>query len=178
MKLDGQLCFKKYIPSAKTLYIEDLSNITFNYLCQNSLNSFCHSWNHKSFFTTQFLYIFLAQTLHTFEKSSPKKCKFSDFLLLVLKFTKFLMLFSNKKSVFVQSLDHSSVSWEITLLYYFSWNFIWYWQKETIKVQLFRLLTAPMKINQIPLFCKPPVSFSLNIASPFNIMTHNTPAVF
>ena len=29
---------KKYIPSAKKLYIEDLSDITFKYLCENSPN--------------------------------------------------------------------------------------------------------------------------------------------
>ena len=29
---------KKYIPLAKTLYTEDLSNITLNYLCENSPN--------------------------------------------------------------------------------------------------------------------------------------------
>ena len=29
---------QKYIPSAKILYGEDLSNITFNYLCENSPN--------------------------------------------------------------------------------------------------------------------------------------------
>ena len=84
---------KKYIPSAKTLYTVDLSNITFNYLCVDSPNYLCHFWNHKSFFTTQLLCIFLAQTLHTFYKSSPSKCKFSDFPLLRLKFTKFLMSF-------------------------------------------------------------------------------------
>ena len=30
---------KKNIPSAKTLYTDDLSNITFNYLRENSPNS-------------------------------------------------------------------------------------------------------------------------------------------
>ena len=34
-------CVQKYIPSAKT-NTEDLSNITFNYLCENSLNYLCH----------------------------------------------------------------------------------------------------------------------------------------
>ena len=33
LKLDGLLS-KKLIPSAKILYTEDLSNITFNYLCE------------------------------------------------------------------------------------------------------------------------------------------------
>ena len=47
---------KKYI-SAKT-YPDDISNITFKYLCENSPNSLYHFWNHKSFSTTQFLCIF------------------------------------------------------------------------------------------------------------------------
>ena len=41
LKFDGPLLSKKYIPSAKTLYTEDLSNITFNY-CENSPNSLCY----------------------------------------------------------------------------------------------------------------------------------------
>ena len=55
---------------------------------------------YKSFFTTQFLCIFFAQTLHTFYKSSPSKCKFSDFPLLGLKFTNFLKSFFQIKSQF------------------------------------------------------------------------------
>ena len=54
---------KNYIPSPKRSYTVDLSNITFNYLCVDSPNYLCHFWNHKSFFTTQLLCIFLAQTL-------------------------------------------------------------------------------------------------------------------
>ena len=52
---------KKYIPLA-----DDLSNITFSYLCEYSPNSLYHFSNHQSFFLTQLLCIFLAQTLHTF----------------------------------------------------------------------------------------------------------------
>ena len=103
-----------------------------------------------SFFSTQLLYIFLAQTLHTFHKSSPSKCKFSDFQQLELKSTNFLMSFSNKKSVFLQTLHHSSVSWDmITLPYFFIYIFLCVGQKKPIKVQIFRLSTARMKINQI-----------------------------
>ena len=42
LKFDGLLLSKKYMPSAKTLYTEDLSNITFNYFCENSPNYLCH----------------------------------------------------------------------------------------------------------------------------------------
>ena len=128
LKFDGLLLSKKYIPAAKTLYTEDLSNITFNYLRENSPNYLCHFWNHESFFTTKLLCIFVAQRLHNFYKSSPSKCKFPDFPLLGLKFTKFFMSFFKQK-VFLQSLDLFSVPWEIILPYFFSWNFIYYWEK-------------------------------------------------
>ena len=125
LKSSGLHLLKKYIPSAKTLYTEDLFNITFNY-CENSPNFLCHFWNHKSFFTTQLVCIFLAQTLHIFDRNTPSECTFSDFALLELKFTKLFMSFSNKKWVFLQSFDYSLVSWEITLLHFFSWNFVCY----------------------------------------------------
>ena len=34
-------------------------------------------------------------------------------------------------------------SWEITLLYFFSWNFILFWQREPIRVPNFRLSISP-----------------------------------
>ena len=37
--------------------------------------------------------------------------------------------FWNSKSVFLQILHHSSVTWDITPLYFFSWNFIYFQQK-------------------------------------------------
>ena len=62
---------QKIHPLAKTLYTEDLSNITFNYLCENSPNYLRQIWSHKSYFTMQLVCIFLAQILlHTFYKSS------------------------------------------------------------------------------------------------------------
>ena len=36
LKSNGLHLSKKNIPSAKTLHTEDLFNITFNYLCENS----------------------------------------------------------------------------------------------------------------------------------------------
>ena len=99
-EINGLLLTKNYILLAKTLYTEDLSNIAFNYLCENSLNSLCPLWNQESFFTTPLLCIFLAQMLHTFYKSSPTKCKFSDFSLLILKLIKFLMSFLKQKVSF------------------------------------------------------------------------------
>ena len=103
----------------KYIYTEDLSNIIFNYLCENSLNF----WNHKSIFTIQLLYTFLAQTLHSFYKSNPSKCKFLDFLLLAIIFKKFLMSFFKQKvsfsskfeSLFIVMRDNSSVPFYLKL---------------------------------------------------------------
>ena len=106
---------KKYIRSAKT-YTE---NLTFNYSCENSPNYFVII----SFFTTQLLCIFSAQTLYTFYKSSSSKCKFSDFPLLRVKFTKFVILFSNQKvsssskfgSIFSVMRENSSVHFQLKI---------------------------------------------------------------
>ena len=53
------------------------------------------------------------------------------------KFAKFPMSFSKPQSVFLQILDHSSVSWKINPLYLFSSNNIYFVQKEPIKVKIF-----------------------------------------
>ena len=52
------------------------------------------------FFRAQLLCNFLAETLHTFYKSSQSKCKLSYIPLLGLKFTKFLMSFFKQKVSF------------------------------------------------------------------------------
>ena len=41
------------------------------------------------------------------------------------------------------------MSWEITLLYFSSWNFVWFGQKEPTKVQNFRLSATHVKLQQI-----------------------------
>ena len=61
---------------------------------------------------------------------------FLDFWVFGWKFTKFLM-------------HHSSMSWKMTLLYLFTWNFIGFLQKEPTKVQTFSLLTAQVKFHEI-----------------------------
>ena len=63
----------------------------------------------------------------------------------------------------------------LILLYFFIWIFICFGQKEPTKVQIFRLSTARMKINQIPFMSsfKPQINFPLNFASPFSVMIHN-----
>ena len=47
-------------------------------------------------------------------------------------------------------LHHPPVSWHIIPMKFSSWNTICFGQKETIKVQVFRLLSALMKVHPIP----------------------------
>ena len=49
----------------------------------------------------------------------------------------FSSLFLNHKSVFLQNLHNSSVSWKITPLYFCSSNNIYFGHKEPIKTQIF-----------------------------------------
>ena len=70
-------------------------------------------------YDAQLLCTFFAQTWYPFNKSNTSKYKFSDLPLLALKFTNFLMSFLKPGVSFLQTLHHSSVSWYITLLYFF-----------------------------------------------------------
>ena len=45
-------------------------------------------------------------------------------------------------------------------------------------MQIFRLSTVRMKINQIPYVIFQATSFPLNFASPFSVVTHNRPEIF
>ena len=133
---------------------------TFECSNESLPNSSCHFWNYKvkvySNFASLFSVMkdnssvfFLAQTSYTLDKNSPSKWNFQTFEWLGENSPNSLCNVWNYKSGFLQTLHQSSVSWEITLLYFFSWNCIWIGQKEPIKVQNFRHLTAHVKFHQI-----------------------------
>ena len=118
LKFDGIHFFlkinlsKRYIPSAKALYTEDL---TFNYFCENSPNYLCH-------------YIIFHDT---------------------------------------------------TPLYSFSSNTTYFLQKQHIKVQIFRLSTARVKVHQIPhIIFQTKVSFSSMFGFLFSVMRDNSSILF
>ena len=83
-------------------YTEDLSTLLSTTCSPNPLRNF---WNHKSFFTTQLLCVFLAQTLHTLDKSIPSKFNSFTLSLLPLKFTKFFMSFFKQKVSFSSKFE-------------------------------------------------------------------------
>ena len=65
--------------------------------------------------------LFLAETTYDIDRSSTTwKCKFLELPVLALKCTKFCMTFLEpKESVFLQTSHHSSVSRDISPLYFF-----------------------------------------------------------
>ena len=141
---------------------ESTNFYTFKCSDENLPNSSCHFPNHKSvfsqilhdcsvswkitplwFFRSGIIYFFKGtnqssnflkgpikvQILETFENSYqnlPSSCHFW-----------------NSKSVFLQILHHFSVSWDVTPLYFFSWNFMYFQWKEPLKVKIWWNFTWP-----------------------------------
>ena len=82
-------------------------------------------------------------------------------------------IFETTRSGFIQILHHCSVSWKITLLYFFSSNLIYFGQK------LSDFWVIGWKFTKFLMsYLKPQVSFSLNFASLFNIMGDKSSVLF
>ena len=151
---------------------------------QNSSNS-CQFWNNKSV---------PLQTLHHSSLStySSENFKLMHFLIWIRgshqspyfntfncsggNLPNFSCHFPNHKSVLLQILNHSSVSWKITLLYFFRSSVIYFAHKEPIKVQVFETFqclgqNSPSSCH----FCnnKSFFFFLSNFTSLFRVMTHN-----
>ena len=88
-----------------------------------------------------------------FGQKDSIKVKSSDFLVVGWKFTKFhISCLKTQVSFslnFVSLFIGSSSPWEITLLHFFSSDFIWFGQVVPMKVQNFRLSIAHVKFHQI-----------------------------
>ena len=121
---------------------------------ENLPNSSCHFPNQKSFFSNfasvfsfmkDHLYYFRSNVIYFAQKEPIKVQIFENFECSGENLPNSLCLFPNHKSVFLQILYHFSVSWDITPLYFFSWNFIYFQQKESIKVQLVKFHVSSQK---------------------------------
>ena len=106
-----------------------------------SPNSLCHLWKKQVIFPWKFALTFSimihnccsSKTLYTLIKRIPLKRNFENY-----KFWIKIHQISKHKSVPLQILHHSLVS-----------NIIYFQQKSHIKVEIFRLATAGIKIHQI-----------------------------
>ena len=75
--------------------------------------------------------------------------------------------FPNRKSVFLQILHHSSVSWRITPRYFFRSNIKYFAQQKPMKVNIFETFECSDQNQQIS------VSFSSKFASIFRVTRRN-----
>ena len=96
---------------------------------------------------------FLGQMLYTLHERDQTKWKCFRLFSARIIIHQILGIFKTKNQFFLQILHHSSVSWDITTMYLFSWNFIYFQQKEPIKVQIRTLVYSFCK-NHIKLQLK------------------------
>ena len=148
MKFNGLHLSKKYIPSAKTLYSEDLSNITFNYLRENSPNSYV-IFETISHFSRDNSSVYFSSDITYFWQKYPIKMQIFRFSTTRMKINQIPCDFSSHESVFPKMLHHLSVSWHIIPLNVLP-ETLRFGQKGPIKVQIFRFLSALMKDYPIP----------------------------
>ena len=91
-------------------------------------------------------------------------CKFFRLFSARIKIQQILLIFEKKKKN-LQIFHYSSVSWDITPLYLFSWNFIYFQQKKPIKVQIWWNFTWAVEslkfCTVVGSFCKNQIKFQL-----------------
>ena len=121
---------------------------TFECSGQNLANSLCQFWNDKliplqilypssvSWKITP-LYYFSSNSIYFAQKEPIKVKMFETFECSGQNLSNSLCQFWNDKSIPLQILYLSSVSWKITPLYFFSSNNIYFPQKEHIKMKIF-----------------------------------------
>ena len=134
---------------------------TFKCSHQNLSNSSCQFWNDKSI-SLQILYpssvswkitplYFFSSNKIYFAQKKPIKVKLSEAIECSgQNLSNSLCQFWNDKSIPLQILYSSSVSWKITSLYFLAQTIYTFLKRSTLKWKCLRLSSARVKINQIP----------------------------
>ena len=133
---------------------------TFECSDQILSNSFRQFWNSEliplqifciplQFHERLLLCAFLAQTIYTLLIRSPLKWKFLRLSSAQIKIHQ-ITQFWNDKSIPLQILHHSSLSWHTTPLWILSSYFSYFGLNDPINIPILRLSIAPVKIYHIP----------------------------
>ena len=127
------------------------------------LNSLCQFWNDKSL-PLQILYLssvswkiiplyfFSSKNIYFAQKEPIKMKIFEIFECSSQILSNSLCQFGSDKWIPFQILYLSSVSWNITLLYFFSWNNRYFSQKEPIKMKIYE--TFERSGQNLNFFCQ------------------------
>ena len=162
------LCFgQKHLIKVQILEI-------FEYSVENLPNSSCHFPNQTTVFLQILhdslvswkitpLYFFRSKVIY-FAWKGPIKVQILETFECSDQNLLNSCHFWKNKLVFLQILYQSSVSWDITPLYFFRWNFVYFQQKEPIKVQIWWNFTWAVKIflkfcTLMGSFCKNHIKF-------------------
>ena len=86
--------------------------------------------------------------------------------------------FPNHKSVFLQILHDSSVSWNILPCTFLCQMLYTLHKRDQSKCKFFRLFSARIKIHQVLVIFEKKTSFSSNFALLFDIMRHNSSILY
>ena len=78
-------------------------------------------------------------------KGANQSANFWNFWVFGSKFTKFLSFLKQQIS-FSSNLHNFSLSWDVIPVYFFSWNFIYFQEKEPIKLQIWWNFTSTVKL--------------------------------
>ena len=81
------------------------------------------------------LYFFRSDVIY-FARKEPIKVEIFETLSARIKIYQILVIFKTTNRFFLQILHHSLVSWDVNPLYLFIWNFLYFQQKQPIKVQI------------------------------------------
>ena len=119
---------------------------------------------------------FLAQTLCTLVKSLRSKCL--RLLSTHVKIYQIHEVFWKDMSIPFQILHHSSLSWHITLLENLSSHIFYFRLKDSFRTPILRLLSALVKICQIPYVIFQTTSQFLHIFDHFSVLWNITPLYF
>ena len=147
---------------------------TFECSGKHFLNSSCHLPNHKSIFL-QILHhssvswkitplYFFRSNIKYFAQKEPINVQIFPIFECSGQNSPNFCHFWNNKSVFLQILHQSLGLWDITLLFFFSWNFIYFQLKEPSKVQIWWNFWAAKSLTLctlMDLFCRNHVQFQI-----------------
>ena len=179
-----------YFFSSKNIYSAQEKPIkvkifgTFECSGQNLSNSLCLFWNGKSIplqilhlspvsWKITALYFFSSNNIYFAQKKPIKVKIFETFKHWDQNLSNWLGQSLSEKSIPLQILYPSSISWKITPVYFFSSNNIYFPQKKLIKMKSFETFEASGQIN-----LKPRVNSSKNFVSLFNFMKDNYAIIF
>ena len=124
-------------------------------------NYLCQFWNNKSIppktlypssvsWKITFLYFFSSNNIYFAQKEHIKMKLFETFKCSGQNSSNSSCQFWNDKSIPLQILHHSSLSWHITLLWILSSYLFYFGLKDPIKDPILRLSSALVKVCHIP----------------------------